>query len=720
MARFNKKLIALSSLLLVSNVNAGGPGFDGIEVKGDTLIDCPTGIDGCTPLIEGEGFLQQEITLSNNSYIQTVVIDPISANAGITWQGNVIVNPFTSIDSTIISSTVVSTGPVTSIDSTQLNIPADLTASAINSFTLPAQAEHIGDFQPGGHLLTLQAPAQENERPQRWTHRLNVLPLASFGSATVLQAGEGSHVTIPVFLNGNAPSYPVKIPYSVSRNTNSSNDHSAIDGTVIFYSEKVSTISAYIKSDDITDEWLENIVFTLQPPTTNNAALGHYTSKQIAITEEHLPPQLGISVTQLDQETRSVDNYTTSDDSLQTVVSIIIRANNPSHKYLIDWGESDNNILAAMTSITGKSLYFDPTNIPTGLYKINVQIIDLLSQNEKKYTIEALINISDVTPAPATNSEEEPQYVHLFDSGASLHWPAKNVPLQFSDVTYDTLMQRRLPFTTFERIQLEDSLLLAPYQSITRKPSPLNTDIPLEVLAGEDTSRSINEFISLNYDWVTNWTSLRGSNSIRVANGLSLRGGDVIIATNQVGNHVTTADLSAHGGPNGAAALYPVDNGLIPDQIVDFEVSGLTTPGQSVSIVIPQESPIPENPIYRKYMPHAGWVTFTEDSNNRLASTNKVNGICPTPDDAAYTTGLTVGHNCIQLTIEDGGPNDADQQANTIIKDPGGVTSAVAVTTSNSVDGNSGGGGTGLSLIWLLLTLGATRLFLHKKNSESC
>ena len=40
--------------------------------------------------------------------------------------------------------------------------------------------------------------------------------------------------------------------------------------------------------------------------------------------------------------------------------------------------------------------------------------------------------------------------------------------------------------------------------------------------------------------------------------------------------------------------------------------------------------------------------------------------------------GLTEGHWCVQITIEDGGENDDDQLANNQIVDPGGV--AVLIT----------------------------------------
>ncbi len=59
-----------------------------------------------------------------------------------------------------------------------------------------------------------------------------------------------------------------------------------------------------------------------------------------------------------------------------------------------------------------------------------------------------------------------------------------------------------------------------------------------------------------------------------------------------------------------------------------------------------------------------------------MASAPGLLGGCPAPGDTSYQLGLTEGHFCVQLTLEDGGPNDADNEANGTIVDPGGVAVA--------------------------------------------
>jgi VCBS repeat-containing protein len=115
--------------------------------------------------------------------------------------------------------------------------------------------------------------------------------------------------------------------------------------------------------------------------------------------------------------------------------------------------------------------------------------------------------------------------------------------------------------------------------------------------------------------------------------------------------------------------------------IFDFIAYGLPQAGQSYNLVLPQRLPIPANALYRKFTPVNGWVDFVVDVNNQFSSSQGGFGFCPPPGDASWTIGLSEGHWCVQLTIEDGGPNDDDGSANRSIDDPGGV--AVLISTNH-------------------------------------
>ncbi|WP_391856880.1 Ig-like domain-containing protein [Vibrio cidicii] len=107
--------------------------------------------------------------------------------------------------------------------------------------------------------------------------------------------------------------------------------------------------------------------------------------------------------------------------------------------------------------------------------------------------------------------------------------------------------------------------------------------------------------------------------------------------------------------------------------IFDFVATNLPQPGQSYQLVMPQRLPVPANAVYRKFRADVGWVDFVEDADNSIASTSGEAGYCPPPGDSAWTLGLTEGHWCVQLTVQDGGPNDDDGMANGSVVDPGGV-----------------------------------------------
>ncbi len=140
----------------------------------------------------------------------------------------------------------------------------------------------------------------------------------------------------------------------------------------------------------------------------------------------------------------------------------------------------------------------------------------------------------------------------------------------------------------------------------------------------------------------------------------------------RLGRYATAAgDAAAMIDP----ALLPADGDS--DSIgglFDFQIHGLDTTVGRYAIVLPQQSPIPDDAIYRKYTAESGWRTFVEDSNNKIYSTKGSKGVCPSPRDPSWQQGLSVGHWCVQLVIEDGGVNDDDGELNGSIADPGGVS----------------------------------------------
>ena len=187
----------------------------------------------------------------------------------------------------------------------------------------------------------------------------------------------------------------------------------------------------------------------------------------------------------------------------------------------------------------------------------------------------------------------------------------------------------------------------------------------------------------------------------------------------------------ALGGDSGGVQILNdelgVTEGLVADEdfepaggIFDFVIRDLPTAGQSVRIVIPQQAPIPANAVYRKFM-GGEWVNFVENADNTLHSAPGNPGYCPPPGDETWAPGLVEGYLCVQLNIQDGGPNDADGVVNSAIADPGAVSSAKPVAPppppppppATSIDSKGGG-----ALDWTWLLFGGVLLVLRRYGSK--
>ena len=104
-------------------------------------------------------------------------------------------------------------------------------------------------------------------------------------------------------------------------------------------------------------------------------------------------------------------------------------------------------------------------------------------------------------------------------------------------------------------------------------------------------------------------------------------------------------------------------------------------------MVIPLGGTAPADALYRKYFANIGWQSFVDGGRDSVESAPGTAETCPAPGSSQYQPGLTEGHYCVQLTLSDGGPNDADGAANRSIADPGGVAmrSIFATVTLNAL-----------------------------------
>jgi hypothetical protein len=172
--------------------------------------------------------------------------------------------------------------------------------------------------------------------------------------------------------------------------------------------------------------------------------------------------------------------------------------------------------------------------------------------------------------------------------------------------------------------------------------------------------------------------------------GLGLRLGVAALAAGQNTAWVSMQGIESFAAQVGGAAAGMDDGLTYSNGFFDFEITGLPEAGDIARVVIPLDVPVGTAARYRKYDLFRGWQDFVEDSRNKLASAPGSADSCPEPGSSAYQNGLHTGDYCIQLTLEDGGPNDADTLRNGVIRDPGGIG---MVAPAAADDGGSGGGG---------------------------
>jgi len=142
--------------------------------------------------------------------------------------------------------------------------------------------------------------------------------------------------------------------------------------------------------------------------------------------------------------------------------------------------------------------------------------------------------------------------------------------------------------------------------------------------------------------------------------GVCLRKGITVASNETGGSQILKQELLVDEGMTNIGGLF------------DFLAYDLKTPGQNITLVIPQRLPIPEAAVYRKFR-SGQWSDFIEDENNIIRSAAGQPGYCPPPNHPTWSAGLSLGHWCVQLTVQDGGANDDDGRINSTIVDPGGI-----------------------------------------------
>ncbi len=208
---------------------------------------------------------------------------------------------------------------------------------------------------------------------------------------------------------------------------------------------------------------------------------------------------------------------------------------------------------------------------------------------------------------------------------------------------------------------------------------------------GDGVSDAAEGFNDQDYDGIPDYldstrdTTILGTTGnlvIETTPGLRLKTGEISQSGFASSALVELSDLEAWAASKAGSASTDDTVFEYVDEFFDFEIDRLRNSGQSAKLIITLSNPIPADAAYRKYSTTNGWQTFSENSGNEIASVISDASTCPPPGSTDYQSGLIEGASCLQLTLLDGGANDADGLANGSIRDPG----AIAVRDSTPPD----------------------------------
>lgn len=466
------------------------------------------------------------------------------------------------------------------------------TAVAMDALGNPVRvtASSKGFFAPGTHTVVWSA-GEGNEQVSA-TQLIHVIPQVNFSKDQT--ATEGTYVIIKAILNGDAVTYPVVVPFTVSGDAITGEDHDLSEGEFIF---KQGQREAQLIVNLIEDEQLESTeTLTVHFKEPKNAVVGTLGSHTLTIAEGNVAPSVELFAAQQGMSTRLIDKQ-----AGEVTISALVTDANLADTHVFDWQVSDEAIIDA--DAIDDQFSFDPSLLAEGVYEFMVTVDD----GDKTDTVKISLTVLDSLPE-----------------------------LSAIDSDFDGINDDEEGYGDSDNDGIPDYL----------DASSLASNVVQEKLIE-------SEFFLMETE-----------------PGLHLSLGNVAFKASGSNTGITEGDAVKYGH-NGLGAK--ADNGFdYINGVFDFNVNEIPVAGQSVSVVIAQFRPIPSNAVYRKLMP-TGWTEFVVDSRNRIASAPGAEGFCPPPQDVLYTEGLTEGHWCVQLTIEDGGPNDADGQVNRAIEDPSGI-----------------------------------------------
>ena len=257
--------------------------------------------------------------------------------------------------------------------------------------TLVALVERDGDavniaagteflLRPGRHTFVWQSSDSENNTAQR-TQTIDVLPRVFVSNSQTVAEGQTGAVVFR--LNGDAPTYPVTVSYSLAGSANSA-DVAALSGSAEIASGREFSVPIQVLNDGVGegDEVLNIVIDSVSA----NAVLGTATTHALLIVERQVAPQVALSVT---QNGRSGQTIFANDGS----VSITATASDPNGDALsYSWSADDLDVIF---SGSNENQLIDPSAL-SGLYQIMVDVSDGTDVTQQSVAVNVISGVPAV------------------------------------------------------------------------------------------------------------------------------------------------------------------------------------------------------------------------------------------------------------------------------------------------------------------------------------
>lgn len=510
--------------------------------------------------------------------------------------------------------------------------------------------DKTGPLRPGRHTITWTASdSHGNSSPV--TQTLDIKPQLTLAGTEA--AGVGQVIYVPVRLNGEAPTYPVSASFSVSGVTAS--DYSVPSTIVTFNSnETVKYIPVTLANRGVAPD--KTMLITLMSNVTGPAVLGDSKAHSIVITHFPVAPTAVMQAAQ-DGEIRQLVYRAGGNITVNALVS----DPNGTIPTCSNWdvgGLTPVTITGCQVTVTDASV------AEAGIYTLAVTVSDGANQIVRSIALSLQNGSSPALTAADTDGDGVDDAIE----GA-----------------VDANGNGLLDYLEAQGSESPEAILLH-----------LGSGTHLLLQAVAD-------------------------------NGLHMSAGAFAIAAQslqQSGIQVFETQVAL-----GSSVNIDTKNAAI-GAIYDFEVSGLSSVNNIAHVVLPLPIALPAGAQWRVLSSAGRWIDFAVTGNNaarapvsvsgttwvagdEIRSALRVNGQCPLPQSGAYVVGLIAGNDCIELTMVDGGSNDADGVANGVVR----VTAAPSVPRSiaaSSVPTSSQSGGA--ADLYTLLLLAMAFYVLRRKE----